>query len=176
MMKRFPVLATFALTFVLSGCVIEVEPLDPSDPSFTITTASFSTNHTFDLGVNGETGEANQPEFVICNNLSTDLIYEFGYTGTLLTARSYLKGQDTQTIPPDGDKTFSTSELGNPVQVVVSIPPNLAPKLMAPQQNMVSPNAIGVVGIIGYTTLHLDFPGTDQDKVSRRIAIVDNCS
>jgi hypothetical protein len=164
-MKRLGLLIIVGLAFVLNGCLIEV--VDPPS-SFTISNALFSTNHVVDLGVNGETGEANQPEFVICDDRQTELIYSFAYTGTLGSFRSYLRGEDSGNIPPDGNKTFSTSSLGNPVEVSITIPAGLAPLA-------IEPTAIGVSGIIGYSTLHLDFPGTSQDKTSRRIAVIDNC-
>jgi hypothetical protein len=167
-MKRFSLLAIAAfLTAILSGCIIEVDPVPT--PSFTIIDPVFSTNQSIDLGVNGETGEANQPEFVICDDRQTELIYRFSYNGSLNSFRSYLRGEDTGAVPADGDRTFSTSSLGNPIEVRISIPAGLAPL-------SVEPTAIGVRGIIGYSTLHLDFPGTSQDKVSRRIAVIDRCS
>jgi hypothetical protein len=166
-MKRFPILAIVASMFVLSGCVVEfVDPVPT--PSFTVTEATFSTNHSVDLGANGETGQTNQPEFVICDNLPTELIYRFSYTGSLSSFRSFLRGEDTGAIPPDGDRTFSAAGLGNPIEVRYSIPARLAPRLLAP-------NAIVPIGIVGYSRLYLDFPGTSQDKVSRRIAIIENC-
>jgi hypothetical protein len=169
-MKRLSFLMIVSLAFVLSGCVLEFVDV-PS--AFEITDARFSTNHVLDLGVNGETGAENQPEFVICNDLPTQLIYTFSYTGLLSQFRSYLRGEDTGSVPADGDKTFSTSGLGNPITVTISIPAGLAPRLMAP--GALEANAIGVQGIIGYSTLHLDFLGTEEDKVSRKIAIIDNC-
>jgi hypothetical protein len=164
-MKRLTWLLIIGLAFMLNGCIIEV--VDPS-LSFTISNAVFSTNQVRDLGVNGETGQANQPEFVICDNRQTELIYSFSYTGILSSFRSYLRGEDSGNIPPDGDVTFSTSSLGNPVEVRITIPAGLAPLA-------IEPTAIGVSGIIGYSTLHLDFPGTREDKTSRRIAVIDNC-
>jgi hypothetical protein len=164
-MKRFVLLLIVSLAFVLSGCVIEV--VDPP-LSFTISNAVFSTNQLLDLGVNGETGEAKQPEFVICDDRQTELIYRFSYTGTLSSFRSYLRGEDSGNIPPDGDVTFQTSGLGNPIEVKITIPAGLAPLA-------IEPTGIGVSGIIGYSTLHLDFPGTREDIPSRRIAVIDNC-
>jgi hypothetical protein len=163
-MKRFTLLFVASLAFVLNSCVVQIDV--PS--AFTISNAEFSTNQVLDLGVNGVTGEANQPEFVICDDRQTEIIYRFAYTGTLSSFRSYLRGEDTGSIPPDGDVTFQTSGLGNPIEVKITIPAGLAPLA-------IEPTAIGVTGIIGYTTLHLDFPGTDQDKPSRRIAVIDNC-
>jgi hypothetical protein len=169
-MKRFAFLMILAMSFVLSGCVIEFSELPDS---FTIADAGFSTNHRVDLGTNGVTEASEQPEFVICNDLPTDLIYRFSYTGSLSSFRSFLRGEDTGSIPRDGDVTFQTNGLGNPVEVKISIPAGLAPRLVAPSSSQ--PNAITPIGIIGYTKLFLDFPGDNQDKGSRRIAIIDNC-
>jgi hypothetical protein len=161
-MKRFAFLFIVGLAFVLNGCVIEIVDLPGS---FTIDNAVFSTNHTLDLGVNGIGGG---PEAVICDNLTTELIYKFSYTGTLTKFRSYLRGEGTGNVPADGDETFSTNNLGNPIEVKITIPAGLTPLAL-------EPNAINVSGIIGYSTLHLDFVGTDQDKVSRPIAVIDKC-
>ncbi len=160
-MKHFAFLLIASLAFVLNGCLIEVV-----NTGFTVPEATFSTNHSLDLGVNGIGGG---PEAVICDNLTTELIYKFSYTGSLGSFRSFLRGEDTGAIPADGDKTFSTNGLGNPIEVRITIPAGLAPLA-------VKPTAIGVSGIIGYSRLYLDFPGTDQDKVSRPIAVIDRCS
>jgi hypothetical protein len=105
-MKRFAFLLIAGLAFVLNGCIIEIVDVPGN---FTINNAIFSTNQSLDLGVNGIGGG---PEAVICDNKTTELIYSFGYSGTLNRFRSYLRGEDTGSIPADGDVTFSTGNLG----------------------------------------------------------------
>ena len=64
---------------VLSGCIII-----PIDPSFEVVSASSKTNYI--LTQNGD------QSFVICNDRTTELNYEFKYSGTLIAWESYLRG------------------------------------------------------------------------------------
>ncbi len=170
-MKR---IAFLLLTGMLGGCLI-VTPT-PQVPNLEVLQLGYRTNAQLTDGT-----------FVICDNTTTTLVYEFRYQGELESWTSYLRGQKLNKI--DGRETFTPSSQNvNPYeetgfQVTYTIPPDMAPYQHDMSEAELTPQAIEIVPIpqptiIGASELHLILQGANEAArpyISGDIPVIINC-
>jgi hypothetical protein len=174
-MKRLLYLACFAvLTLGLSSCLV----FSDGTGGLNIRDARFETDYSI--------SENNQlKNYVVCDDLVTNLRYEFKFNGTVDSFEWYLKGDKGVEAYRErirvGDPGVSFDASTGTVRVERSLDRG-APKLMAP--GTVSgkmPNiAITPVAVIeGYSNLVVDILGLSQGYTvtfpGSKIAVVSNC-
>lgn len=174
-MKRFYLLAVFAL---LSGCLIIESPNTPDptpEPALRVREATYSTNYSAD-------GQA-----VICDNKPTQIVYRFRYVGRLESWSSYLRGETLGTVA--GKRTFTPGSVGvSPYEtagyeVTYNLSPNATPYTADADGKSLEPEAIVVVPVpnpteIGQTRLYLVLRGANGEArpfVSDPIPVLINC-
>lgn len=165
--------ALLLLAGLLGGCLI----ITPTPvPELNVLEVSYRTNAQLTDGT-----------FVICDNITTTLIYRFRYEGELESWTSYLEGQELGRI--EGRETFTpASQNVNPYEetgfeVTYTIRPNMAPYQNRTVEVELSPQAIDIVPvpqptIIGASKLHLILRGADGNArpyISPEIPVIINC-
>lgn len=115
------------LTLLLSACEFtvtgEVTPSEPVVVTIDTSSASYATNYR--AVVNGK------EQAVICDDRTTELSYEFSYSGDLIAWTSYFEGVNTGTV--EGRTSLSLNDnrverlSSRRVKVTYTIPANAAP-------------------------------------------------
>ena len=172
-----------ACEFTVSGTVEPTEP-QPRPVSINVDTASYATN--YQAIVNGNR------RFVICDDRTTELGYEFRYSGRLNSWTSLLRGNTTGTEA--GRRTFDSSQITEPglVKAIYEIRATNSPLLtegpvsseaeLSTQGIVVTPDPsdLGPRRPIGYTDLIIRVNGSTGRGTSlvsdRPIPVIANCN
>lgn len=153
----------------LSACEITITGIDAPPP---VSNATYRTN--YEATIDGV------KTFIICDDETTTLTYEFDYSGNLASWTSYLRGTTTNSVRSKASFTLADAGVNRldsgRIRVEQPIGRNSSPLSvdLSPQSIVVVPNEPTVVG---GARLFLEASGYTQNEElsSSPIPVVDNC-
>lgn len=154
---------------LLSACEITVTPVPGGPPGFEVSNSSYTTDYQADLNADGNF------DSVICDDRTTNLTYQFAFTGSLDTWESYLAGEKgeiagRQTLTL-GSRFVNYNPDTKTVKVNYEIRPSSAPRVVAPQGIVPTPK------VDRYVRLYLKIDGYTKayDLSSKQIPVLAAC-